>query len=225
MPARCVLLRPGTIAYGDALDLQRRTAERVRAGAPPTLILLQHPHTYTLGARGETASLLLAESAYRARGADVFRSDRGGDVTYHGPGQVVGYPIVNLRTQSLGAVTYVRAIEQVMIDALATFGIDAARSAGRPGVWINNEKIGAIGVKISGGVSTHGFALNVHTDLSWFESIVPCGIAGARVTSMRRFADRDFAHEDVEDALATAFGRVFRLDIAEETVTEAAGGR
>ncbi len=221
MPARCVLLRPGIVPYGKALELQRETAVKVRAGAPATLILLQHPHTYTLGARGATESLLLDEATYRARGAEVIRSDRGGDITYHGPGQIVAYPIIDLRRNAMGPSAYVRALEQVMIDVLDDAGIAAAPSPGRPGVWIGDEKIGAIGVKISGGVSTHGFALNVHTDLSWFASIVPCGIAGAGVTSMARAAGRTFEIPDIEDVLAAAFGRVFGLDIVEEPVREA----
>lgn len=209
------LLRPGTLRYSDALELQHRTAAAVRAGAPDTLIILQHPHTYTLGARGLTPSLLHAEEAYRARGAEVIRSDRGGDVTYHGPGQIVGYPIVNLRARSLGPGAYVCAIEQVMIDALAAHGVSASRAEGRPGVWCGDAKVGAIGVKISGGVSTHGFALNVSTDLGWFDAIVPCGLAGARVTSMEHEAGGRIAMHAAEDSVIAAFGRVFALGLRE----------
>lgn len=220
-----LLLRPGTLPYSDALALQNRTAAEVRAGGRDTLILLQHPPTYTLGARGITPSLLHAEDAYRARGAEVVRSDRGGDVTYHGPGQIVAYPIINLRRRRLGPVAYVRALEQAMIDAAASFSIAAERAEGHRGVWCGAAKIGAIGVKISGGIATHGFALNVSTDLAWFDAIVPCGIAGARVTSMECEANRSIAMSDAEDRVIEAFARVFALELHEEPAMEVAGGR
>lgn len=220
----CVLLRPGTLSYAEGLALQHRTAAAVRDGAPDTLILLQHPHTYTLGARGTTTSLLQSESAYRARGADVVRSDRGGDVTYHGPGQIVGYPIVSLRARGTGPVAYVRALEQVMIDALAAYGIEAHRAPGRPGVWCGDAKIGAIGVKISGGIATHGFALNVSTDLSWFGTIVPCGIAGAGVTSLERVRGHAVAMADAEQHVIDAFAAVFGVTLADDAALEVAVG-
>ncbi len=216
MGTRCTLLRPGIVAYEDAWRLQRRIADDVRDGADPTLILLEHPHTYTLGTRGDETNLLLSDELLRARGADVIRSDRGGDVTYHGPGQIVGYPIVNLRAHGEGPVAYVRALEATMIAALARFVVVAERVPGRPGVWCKTAKIGAIGVRVSRGVTTHGFALNVNTDLAYFAHIVPCGIVGARVTSMQQIAGAPFATRDVEDAIAAAFANIFNVEMVEE---------
>lgn len=213
MGTRCTLLRPGRVAYGDAWRLQQRTADEVRAGADDTLILLEHPPTYTLGSRGDTGSMTTPADVLRAYGAEVVQSDRGGDITFHGPGQAVGYPIVNLRARGEGPVTHVRNLEQVMIGALAALGVAAGRSPGRPGVWIGDAKIGAIGVRIAGGVAMHGFALNVDVDLAWFSRIVPCGLAGAGVTSMREVAGAAPGLAAVEDALAASFARVFGVQL------------
>jgi lipoate-protein ligase B len=177
------------------------------------LILLQHPPTYTLGARGDERHLLLEEAAYARRGAEVVRCDRGGDVTFHGPGQVVGYPILDLRALGLGPVAYVRGLEQTIIGGLATFGLTASRIAGRPGVWAGNAKIASIGVRIAGGVSTHGFALNVTADLGYFRDIVPCGLPDIEVTSMER-EGVPAAIEAVEDALIHSFSGVFDMEPA-----------
>jgi len=215
--SRCTLLRPGLVAYQDALALQHHIADDVRAGGDDTLILLEHPPTYTLGVRGKQDHLLLSPDDFRARGAEVVRTDRGGDVTFHGPGQIVGYPIVNLRARDMGPATYVRSIEQVIIDALARFDIDANRVEGRPGVWTRGAKIAAIGVRVARGVTTHGFALNVNTDLSCFDHIIPCGITDATVTSMQRVLGRAPATADVQDALASAFARVFDAEVVETT--------
>jgi lipoate-protein ligase B len=211
---RITLLRPGLIPYHDAWGLQRRIADEVRAGAPETLILLEHPPTYTLGARGRTSSVLSTDAALRARGADVVQSDRGGDVTFHGPGQLVAYPILNLHARNRGPAWYVHALEDVLIDALSSFGADAGRSEGRPGVWCGADKIAAIGVRVSRGVTLHGFALNVDPDLSFFDHIVPCGLVGVGVTSMRIITGRDLAMRDVEDAVVASFERHFDATIA-----------
>lgn len=208
---RFTLHRPGLTPYQHAWQLQQRIAEQVRDGAEPALILLQHPPVYTLGVRGKTEHLLLSQEAYLSRGAEVVRSDRGGDVTYHGPGQLVGYPILDLRAYGQGPVWYVRTLESLLIDVMSCFGIVAGRAAGRPGVWVGNEKIAAIGVRVSRGVTTHGFALNVNTDLSYFAHIVPCGIAGAGVTSMQRLTGETFDLREVEDQVADAFARQFGL--------------
>ena len=223
MGTRCTLLRPGILAYQHAWELQRRLAADVRAGAEPTLILLQHPPTYTLGVRGNEAHLLAGEGAWRARGVDVVRSDRGGDVTFHGPGQIVGYPIINLRRAlGLGPSAYVRTLEALIIDTLGGFGIAAARFAGRPGVWCGRDKIAAIGVRVSRGVTTHGFALNVNTDLSYFQQIIPCGYSDTGVTSMECVAGRAFDIAAVEDALATAFAERFGFEMRAGTPAEQA---
>ena len=215
MGTRFTLLRPGTVRYQDAWQLQQRAAEAVRDGAAPALILLEHPPVYTLGVRGRDENLLLPLDAYAARGADVQRTDRGGDVTFHGPGQLVGYPILDLRRYGEGPVWYVRSIEAMLIDVLARFGVVADRSPGRPGVWVGEEKIAAIGVRVSRGVTTHGFALNVNTDLSWFRNIVPCGLPTAGVTSMQALTGETFAMRDVEAEAIDAFERQFGAELRE----------
>ena len=217
MGTRFTLLRPGIIDYQDAWQLQQRMAEGVRAGADPALILLEHPPTYTLGVRGKSEHILLAESALAAYGATVVRTDRGGDVTFHGPGQIVGYPILDLRRFSEGPVWYVRSLEALLIETLARFGIVADRSPGRPGVWCGDAKIAAIGVRVSRGVTTHGFALNVNTDLSYFDAIVPCGLRDASVTSMERLARERFDIHEVQDELIDAFAAQFGFDLMPAT--------
>jgi lipoyl(octanoyl) transferase len=199
--------------YRAAWDLQREIAQRVRGGGDPVLILLEHPPVYTLGVRGNERHVLATAEALSARGADVIRSDRGGDVTFHGPGQIVGYPILRVRDVGMGAVAYVRALEQTMIDALAGLGVAAGRRQGAPGVWTDGKKIGAIGVRITGGVTQHGFALNASTDLAWFQHIIPCGIADAGVTSIAAVTGTNIAQALVEDALTEAFGRNFGVEM------------
>jgi lipoate-protein ligase B len=214
--SRCTLLRPGRVAYQDAWQLQQRIAAGVRNGDSPSLVLLEHPPTYTLGVRGKAEHLLLSQEAFLARGAEVHRTDRGGDVTFHGPGQVVGYPIIDLRASGMGPSSYVRALETMLIDVLSRFGIVAGRSERNRGVWVGDAKIAAIGVRISRGVTTHGFALNVNTDLSYFRDIVPCGLADASVTSMQQLSGETFDLREVEDEVAGAFAREFSLDLVEE---------
>jgi lipoyl(octanoyl) transferase len=223
LATRCTLLRPGTLAYQDAWQLQQRIAADVRDGADPTLILLQHPPTYTLGARAKPEHLLLTEGAIRARGASVERADRGGDVTFHGPGQIVGYPIINIRSRGIGPATYVRAIESILIDVLARFAIIGERSDRNHGVWVGDAKIAAIGVRISRGVTTHGFALNVNTDMTYFQHIIPCGLVGAGVTSMQELTGSTVDMRRVEQETAAAFAE--HLDLTMLEVTRGAGVR
>ncbi len=224
MGTRCTLLRPGLVDYQEAWGLQQRTAERVRAGGEPALILIEHPPTYTLGVRGDAAHLLIDAEALRVRGTAVHRTDRGGDVTFHGPGQVVGYPIIDLHRFGQGPVWYVRSLEALLIETLARFGIVATRVQGHPGVWVRDAKIAAIGVRVSRGVTTHGFALNVNTDLAYFEQIVPCGLADAGVTSMQQLAGAAFGMREVEDEVAAAFAGQFGIDLVGESALEAAVG-
>jgi lipoyl(octanoyl) transferase len=219
--SRLTLLRPGRVAYDDALAMQRRIAAEVRDGGAPALILLEHPHVYTLGARGKQQHVLATDDLLRLRGADVVRTDRGGDVTYHGPGQLVGYPILDLRALGLGPAAYVSRIEDALIEALRTFGIRGDRSDLNRGVWVDGAKIAAIGVRISRGVTTHGFALNVNTDLSYFEHIVPCGLPGVRVTSMAACGGIPFDLADVEVAVAQAFAAAMGMEIDAPPVTRA----
>jgi len=197
------------IDYHMAWRWQTETANAVRDGADEAFALLQHPPVYTFGRRIRADHLLINPEDVRRCGAALVESDRGGDVTFHGPGQIVGYPILNVRSRGLGPVDYVHRLEEAMILALSPFGLDAERVAGRPGVWLHGAKIGAIGVRISGGVSTHGFALNVETDLAWFEAIVPCGLADATVTSMEGLLGRSPGVTAVEEAIIDAFVMVF----------------
>ena len=223
---RCTLLRPGIVDYQRACGLQRRIADAVRDGSDPALILLEHPPVYTLGVCGHGGEhLLSSRERLQALGAQVVESDRGGDVTFHGPGQLVGYPILDLRRFGEGPVWYVRRLESVLIDTLARFGTVAGPVAGRPGVWVGDAKIAAIGVRVSRGVTTHGFALNVNTDLSYFLHIVPCGLPDAGVTSMRELMGETPTMREVEDELVDAFSRQFGMDLFEEPTMEAAGGR
>ena len=223
MGSRLTLLRPGLTPYQLARELQRRVAADVQDGADPTLILLEHPPTYTLGSRGNAQHLLLSDAEFSARGAEVHQTDRGGDVTYHGPGQVVGYPILDLRTLGFGPVAYVRSLESMLIDALSRFGIVAGRSARNHGVWVGDAKIAAIGVRVSRGVTTHGFALNVSTDLSYFRDIVPCGLADADVTSMLQLTGETFSMGEVEDAIIDAFTAEFGFALECDATLAGAG--
>ena len=203
----------GRVQYADALELQRRLArERAEGTRPDTLLLLEHPPVYTTGKRDAAANLRLPEEML---GAPLLQTDRGGDITFHGPGQLIAYPIVELREARLGVVEYVRAIEQVIIGTLQTFGIEAGLICGLTGVWVGEEKIAAIGVRVgrppgtSGWVTTHGLALNVEVDLCWFGRIVPCGIADKDVTSMKKLLGKAPTLEAVADAMAVQFGEVF----------------
>jgi len=211
---RCELHDLGRLDYGRALELQReRVGERKLGLIPDQFLIVEHPHVITLGRNGRLAHLLAGEEVLRRAGISFFPTDRGGDLTYHGPGQVVGYPILDLRAWKPDVVAYVRALEQVLIDALAEFGLQAGRVPGRTGVWIDGGKIAAIGVHISRWVTSHGFALNVTTDLSYFNYIVPCGLT-APVTSM---AELGAAAERarVVAALASNFARIFGCDIVQ----------
>jgi lipoyl(octanoyl) transferase len=214
------LLRPGVVSYLNALAWQQARAEAVRTGeAPEALVVLQHPPVYTLGMRGGREHLLVTPELLESQGASVVPTDRGGDVTFHGLGQLVAYPILDLRRRGLGPATYVRMLEATLIETLRRFDIEAERVAGRPGVWAGGAKVAALGVRVRGGVSTHGIALNVSTDLDWFDHIVPCGIADAGVTSMERLLVSAPPHEEVEDAFIEAFARVFEVRVETSELT------
>ena len=203
--------RLGLVPYKEAWALQRRTAEDRRQGLiPDTLILLEHPHTYTIGRSGTRDHVYLTEDELAARGITCLDVDRGGDVTYHGPGQLVGYPIVDLGPQP-DVGWYLRGLEACLIDVLADFGIVAGRLEGYTGVWIGDRKIVAIGVKVSQGVTTHGFALNVSTDLSLFTHILACGIPDKGVTSMALELGSAPSMAAVEDAVIARFSERFSL--------------
>jgi lipoyl(octanoyl) transferase len=210
--------RLGLMPYDEAFAWQRERAHAVRAGREPEVVgALQHPPVYTLGMRARREHLLVSEDALRERGADVVQTDRGGDVTFHGPGQLVAYPVLDLRARGLGPAEYVRLLEACVIETLAAFGIEGQRIQGRPGVWVRNgaAKIAAIGVRIRDGVSMHGLALNVTTDLSWFDAIVPCGIADAAVTSIAAEISTTPDFERVTDVFLGAFAGVLGVRVVE----------
>ena len=203
--------RLGLVPYADAWAMQNQLADARRVGlTPDTLILLEHPHTYTIGRSGTRDHVYLPEDELAARGITCLEVDRGGDVTYHGPGQLVGYPIVDLGPQP-DVGLYLRNLEACLIDVLADYDIAAERLKGYTGVWIADRKIAAIGVKVSQGVTTHGFALNVATDLSLFTHILACGIPDKGVTSMAVELGHAPAMSEVEDAVVAHFSERFVL--------------
>jgi lipoyl(octanoyl) transferase len=207
------------VGYAEALDLQRSLVEERKAGRiPDTLLLLQHPPVITLGVRGDggRANIVAAPERLAALGIDVHETGRGGDVTYHGPGQIVGYPIVDLKPDRCDVHRYVRDVEEVMIRVCADWGVSAGRIAGLTGAWVAAEKIGAIGVRISRWVTSHGFAFNVSPALDHFQLIVPCGISDRGVTSLARLTGRDVPLADVEQAIVRHFGCVFERELADD---------
>ncbi|HUG54777.1 MAG TPA: lipoyl(octanoyl) transferase LipB [Vicinamibacteria bacterium] len=210
-PARTLDVRHlGRLPYAQGLDLQARlVADRQAGRVGDTLLLLDHDPVFTLGRNARSENVLVAPEALRARGFEVFETGRGGDVTYHGPGQVVGYPILDLSPDRCDVHRYVRDLEEVMIRACADYGIAAARVAGLTGAWVGAEKVGAIGVRIARWVTSHGFALNVATDLSPFDLIVPCGVRGRGVTSLERLLGHAVETADVAPRLATHLAAVF----------------
>jgi len=215
--AACELRDLGSMRYAGAFALQQQFVERRKRGEIcDQLLIVEHPHVVTMGRTSHDENLLCAPELLERAGIELHRTDRGGDVTYHGPGQIVGYPIVDLREWKRDVMAYVRALEQVLIDALAEFGIAAGREAGCTGVWTEQGKIAAIGVHISRWVTSHGFALNVDTDLSYFRYIVPCGLTKP-VTSMQALgcqADRD----QVVAAIARGFARVLDREMFDREV-------
>jgi lipoyl(octanoyl) transferase len=200
------------VPYAEALALQRSlVADRQAGCVGDLLILLEHPHVLTLGVRGDggRSHILAAPDLLAARGVDVHETGRGGDITYHGPGQVIGYPIVDLKPDRCDVHRYVRDLEEVLIRTAGDYGIEARRMPGLTGVWVGDEKLAAIGVRIARWVTSHGFAMNVSTDLEYFRLIVPCGIADRGVTSLARLLDRAIDPRDVEDRIVVHFGEVF----------------
>lgn len=197
----------GLTPYADALAIQQEVHAAVLAGAADTLILCEHLHVYTFGKSADRDNLLINPDFLKTINAEVFETDRGGDITYHGPGQLVGYPIINLRKHGVGVKKYVETLELSIINALSTFGITAYQMEGLTGIWVGAEgevkrKIGALGIRVRNGVSMHGFALNVSPDLSYFNHIVPCGITDKAVTSIAKEVDgvtlADFSDEFVQ---------------------------
>ena len=216
--------RLGVVPYQEALALQRALVEERRADRiPDTLLLLQHPPVITLGVRGDggRSNIVASEPRLAELGIEVAETGRGGDVTYHGPGQIVGYPILDLRPDRCDVHRYVRDIEDVMIRTCADYGVTAGRVEGLTGAWVGAEKIGAIGVRISRWITSHGFAFNVDTNLDHFNLIVPCGISDKSVTSLSRLVGRDLQMEDVEDSLVRHLCEVFNLSVTHAVATPA----
>lgn len=218
---KCGLRQLGRIDYGKAFDMQQRLVGERQAGAiPDQLLLLEHPHVITMGRNGHMENLLASREVLERAGIAFYPTDRGGDVTYHGPGQLVGYPILDLREWQRDVGAYVRGVEQAIIDTLAEYAIAAGRIPKLTGVWVGERKVAAIGVHISRWVTSHGFALNVNTDLRYFQYIVPCGLTKP-VTSMARLGARATL-EEVSGKVAAHFGRIFDCEmLLEDTVLAA----
>ena len=210
--------RLGVVPYAEALALQRELAEERRHDRiPDTLLLLQHPAVITLGVKGDggRSHILATPEKLAELGIDVHETGRGGDVTYHGPGQLVGYPILDLKPDRQDVHRYVRDLEDVMIRVCAEYGVAAGRVQGLTGTWVRAEKIGAIGVRISRWITSHGFAFNVNTNLEHFQLIVPCGIGDRGVTSLTRLLGREVPMAEVEAAFVRHMADVFERDARE----------
>ena len=212
---RILIVRAGLVPYEEALALQRRLeAARQADRVPDVLLLLEHPPVYTKGRRTQRGELGMGEDWYRMQGIEICETDRGGAVTYHGPGQLVGYPIVSLKPYGDNVHEYVRRLERLMIDSVAAYGIDAEVIDGLTGVWVGGgppegRKIGSIGVHVSRGVTTHGFAVNVNNDLQPFEWVVPCGIEGVRMTSLCRELGSEVDMDAYMDVVSERFGEIY----------------
>jgi lipoate-protein ligase B len=221
----CWLIELGLIPYLAAWELQRRLVEARKAGRlPDLLVLLEHPHVITLGRNGKREHLRASDRLLAQMGVEFHSSDRGGDITYHGPGQIVGYPILDLAGHRRDVRWYVAQLEEVMIRVSADFGVTAERAQNRHGVWVaagrGEEKLGALGVHLSRWVTSHGFAYNVSSDLRYFDLIVPCGIAGASATSLERILGRPADLGSVRAQIARRFAEVFGRDLVQTTPEE-----
>ena len=209
------VLEPGLVPYQDALQLQEELVVQRRAGeVPDTLILLQHPHVITLGSRSDPAHVLVDDAERGRLGIELYETGRGGDVTYHGPGQLVAYPILDLKPDRRDLHAYLRDLEAVLIRVAASFGVEAGRSEGATGVWTRTGKLAAIGVRVSSGwITSHGVALNVRSDLTYFRTIVPCGIRDRGVTSLEVELGNAPALEAVVESVVRHFAEVFGHEI------------
>ena len=225
----CRIRRPGRVAYAEGLRLQEELVVcRQRGDGEDTLLLLEHPRVLTLGRNAQAGNILVDEATLLERGYETFEVGRGGDVTYHGPGQLVGYPVLKLALTEQDAHAYLRRLEQVLIDTLADFDIGSKRHAPHTGVWVDHDgsplKIAAIGVRLSRWVTSHGFALNVDCDLGDFDVIVPCGISDHGVTSMAEVLAGGVDADAVADRIGFHFGRVFGRDMKPEPAATLADG-
>jgi lipoyl(octanoyl) transferase len=216
----CRVQQLGMVDYAEGLRTQaERVAQRKANSIPDTLLLLEHPHVYTLGRNAQRENLLISEERLAQLGVQLFETDRGGDITYHGPGQLVGYPIFDLTQHRRDIAWFMRSLEEVFISVACDFGIEAARLTGAPGVWVGNAKLVAMGVHISRWVTSHGFAFNVNTDLSYFDYIVPCGLRDRGVTSLEKLLGRSVEMEAAMERVLKHFAGVFALDMQVEQST------
>ena len=218
----CWVVRAGTMEYGVALSLQRTLLAARRSGLiDNVLLILEHPPTYTIGRRLRAGEhLLYGEEALRDRGIRVYETDRGGDITCHGPGQLVGYTLFDIAAWYQDVYRYLRDIEAVIIGCLGDFGIEGRRLEGITGVWVEGRKVAALGIRVSWWVATHGFSVNVRPDLSLYEGIVPCGIADREVTSMERILGRPVSMDEVQKSLLRNLGGVFGMEFEEMSLPE-----
>ena len=210
----CLVYDLGLVDYHKGLLLQERLLDSRKSGAiPDVLLLFQHPSVFTMGRSGIVENIIVPEETLVKEGIPVFHTNRGGDITYHGPGQLVAYPILNLREDGLTVHQYVWDLEEIVIRTLADFGIGAQRISGRRGVWVGRQKICALGLRISREVSMHGFALNVNTNLKYFTYIIPCGITGVSITSVSKLLGHEVEIEEIQENLLRHFSQVFRLTL------------
>jgi lipoyl(octanoyl) transferase len=221
----CLAIDLGLIGYAEAYALQKRIVAARKADAiEDVLLLCEHPHVITQGRNGKREHLLVTENVLRQKGMEYYETSRGGDITYHGPGQIVGYPILNLSAIRRDVVWYVRTLEEAMIRATAEFGINAERVAGKTGIWVRaggtEEKLAAIGVHISRWVTSHGFAYNVSTDLRNFDLIVPCGIADRKATSLEKLLRRNVERAEVAPRIAKHLGKLLGVEMKESSRNE-----
>ena len=217
---RCDLHRLHLVTYENGMKLQQKLVEmRQREEVDDQLLLLEHPPVITLGRGGDATNLLATPEALVGHGVRFYETTRGGDITYHGPGQIVGYPILHLGEGNRDVRKYVTAIEEVLIRTVAEYGITAARAEGKRGIWVGNDKIAAIGVRIARWVTSHGWALNVSTNLEHFRLITPCGLQGTGVTSIERETGRRVALDEVREILATKFAEVFERELVPRAET------
>ena len=223
----CQVQQPGLVPYGVAHDLQRDLVERrKRDEIPDTLLLLEHPHVITLGRAAERSNILADDETRRHHGVELHETGRGGDVTYHGPGQLVGYPIIKLSPDRCDIRRYVRDLQEVLIRTVAEYGLTATRhdeSNPNVGVWVEGQKLAALGIRISRWVTMHGWAFNLNTDLRYFEYIIPCGIKDKAVTSLQRELGRAVDEAEVKARVAGHFARLFEVDLATTPVERLLG--
>ena len=210
----CQVKLPGVVGYEEGLRLQHERVAARKAGAvTDTLLLLEHPPVYTLGRNANRENILFSPERLRRLGAKVFETDRGGDVTFHGPGQLVGYPILDLTRHKRDLAWYMHSLEEVFIRVAREFGIQAGRIAGARGVWVGNDKLVAMGVHVSRWITSHGFAFNINTDLQFFDWIVPCGLRDKGVTSLRKLLDRPVSMDVAIEHVIRHFGTVFGMEM------------